>query len=80
MLLKCSKLLKAYLHLVLNELFDRNEGDTYNLRNPSDISLPIVKILFSDMKTLSSLGSKLWKIVSPKINVVESWLDFKKKP
>lgn len=31
----------------VNELFDCNEGDNYNFRNPSDISLPIVKTVFS---------------------------------
>ena len=47
----------------VNELFDRNEGDNYNFRNPSDISLPIVKTVFSGQETLKCLGSKLWELV-----------------
>ena len=71
------KVIKGISTPILNELFDRNEGNNYNLRNPFDFSLPIVKTVFSNMKTLSRLGSKQWKIVSPKINVVESLLEFK---
>ena len=47
----------------VNELFDCNEGDNYNFRNPSDISLPIVKTVFSGQETLKCLSSKLWELV-----------------
>ena len=46
------KVMKGISPPIVNELFDRNEGDNYKLRNHSDISLPIVKTVFSGLETL----------------------------
>ena len=61
---------------ILNELFNRNERNNYNLRNHSDFSLPKV---FGWLETLSYLGPKLWEIIQPEINVFNSLLEFKNK-
>ena len=50
---KIFKVIKDISPLRGNELFDRNEWSNYNLRNPSDVSLPQVQIVFSGLETLS---------------------------
>ena len=65
------KVIKDISPPIVNKLFDRNEGNNYNLRNLSEFSLPIVTTVLSGLETLSYLGPKLWKIVPPEIKVVE---------
>ena len=56
---KMFKVLKGISPPIVDEIFNRNEGNIHNLRNPSDFSLPIVKTVLSALKTLSHLGSKI---------------------
>ena len=64
---------------IVNELFNSNEGNNYNLRDPSDRSLPIVKTAFSGLESLSNLGPNIWEIVPPEIKEIDSLVEFKNK-
>ena len=47
------KVIKDISPPIVNELFDRNQGNNYNLQNPFVFSLPIVKTVFIGLETLS---------------------------
>ena len=53
------KVIKGISPPIVNELFNPNVENIHNLRNISDFSLPIVKIVFSGLKALIYLGPKI---------------------
>ena len=60
----------------VNELFDRNEENNYNLKSPSDFSLTIVKTMLSGVEALLYLVRKIREIVPPEMKKVDSLLEF----
>lgn len=63
------KVIKGNSPPIANELFNRNEGNNYNLRNPSKCLV--------DWKLY--LGLKLWETIQMEIKVFDFLLEFKNK-
>ena len=74
-LVEMLKTIKGISPLMINEIFDCNEGNNYNLRNPFYFRLPIMKTVLSGLETLSYLGPKLREIFPPEIKVVDFMLE-----
>lgn len=73
------KVIKGISPPMVNELFNPNVENIHNLRNISDFSLPIVKIVFSGLKALIYLGPKIQESFPNKSKKIDPVLEFKNK-
>ena len=73
------KLKRGLSPVLIKEMIAQNRQNTYELRNNTDFTLPLVKSVHKGLGSLSYLGPKIWKILPVQIKQTESLLQYKAK-
>ena len=64
---------------LMSNIFKLRAEDSYNLRQVSEFSRPIIKSVYHGTESISYLGPKTWNILPEKLKNVDNLEHFKKK-
>ena len=63
----------------MNNIFKLREENSYNLRQVSEFSRPMVKSVYHGTERISHLGPHIWNVLPEKLKNIENLEHFKKE-
>ena len=63
----------------MNEIFQLREESHYNLSYTSNFVITLIHNVYHGRESASCLGPKIWKLIPPVIQQIESFNGFKKE-
>ena len=63
----------------MSNMFKSKAGNSYNLRQVSEFSRPMVKSVYHETGTISYVGPKIWDILPEKLKNIDNLEHFKKE-
>ena len=64
---------------LMSNMFKLKAENSYNLRQVSEFSRPMVKSVYHGTESISYLGPKIWDILPKKLNNIDNLEHFKKR-
>ena len=66
------------MYSIMNNIFKSKADNSYNLRQVSEFSRPMVKSVYHGTESISYLGPKIWDILPEKLKNIDNLEHFKK--
>ena len=63
---------------IMNEIFKLREKSHYNIRYTSEFIISLIHRVYNGSKSVSYLGPKIWELIPPVIQQINTFSRFKK--